>query len=140
VIQAPRFYFFDVGVANYLLKRENIKQGSENFGRAFEHFILQEIIAYSHYSAKSFNLAYWRTASQLEVDFILGDHEVAIEVKSSENIGAQHLRGLKAFNEEYTTKSSIVVALVPKPRLEENILILPWQEFLERLWSGEIIT
>ncbi len=139
VIQSPRFYYFDVGVANYLLKRENIRQGSENFGRAFEHFILQEIMAYNHYSAKNFNIAYWRTASQLEVDFILGDHETAIEIKASDSIGLQHLKGLKAFKEEYLTKRSIVVSLVSRPILHGNILILPWQEFLDKLWSGEII-
>ena len=46
VIQSPRFYYFDVGIANFLLKRTALNQGSPEFGHAFEHFILQEIIAY----------------------------------------------------------------------------------------------
>jgi uncharacterized protein len=40
VILAPKFYFFDVGIANFLLKRKNIEFGNETFGAAFEHFIL----------------------------------------------------------------------------------------------------
>ena len=80
VIQAPKFYFFDLGVANYLLKRGRIEQGSEAFGAAFEHLIYQELYAHSHYSELEYSICYWRTASQIEVDFILGDHEVAIEV------------------------------------------------------------
>jgi len=139
VIHAPRFYFFDVGIVNYLLKRESIKLGSENFGRAFEHFIYQELTAYRHYSGKNFDLAYWRTASQLEVDFILGNHEIAIEIKASRNIGPQHLTGLKAFSEEYRIKQAIIVSLVPRPRLVDKILILPWQEFREKLWEGKVI-
>ncbi len=78
VILAPKFYFFDIGIANFLLKRGNIRQGGELFGRTFEHFIFQELIAHTHYSNKNYPISYWRTASQLEVDFILGDHEVAI--------------------------------------------------------------
>lgn len=139
VIHAPRFYFFDVGIANHLLKRENIKAGSENFGRAFEHFIFQELLAYSHYSRKNFTLSYWRTASQLEVDFILGEHEAAIEVKASSNILPHQIKGLQAFSEEYHTKKSIIVSLAPRPRLVGKILVLPWQEFLGKLWAGEVI-
>lgn len=139
VIQSPRFYFFDLGIANYLLKRYKIEYNSEAFGTVFEHFILQEINAYSHYSGKNFKISYWHTASQLEVDFILGDHEVAIEVKSSKNVAGHHLRGIKAFREEYKTKHSIVISLDPKPRLSNGIWILPWEEFLEKLWDGEII-
>ncbi len=139
VIQAPRFYFFDVGLANHLLKRGNIRLGSENFGRAFEHLIYQELRAYSHYSGKNFALAYWRTASQIEVDFILGEHEIALEVKATKNITPQHLKGLKAFCEEYRVKHAIIVALSAKPRLVDNILILPWEIFLHRLWENELI-
>jgi predicted AAA+ superfamily ATPase len=139
VIRAPRFYFFDVGVANYLLKRGENKVGSESFGQALEHFIFQELLAYSHYSGKYFDLSYWRTASQLEVDFILGNHEVAIEVKASKKIGHQHCQGINAFCEEYSTRKNIVVSLDPKPRLVDKIHILPWQTFLDNLWAGEII-
>lgn len=139
VIHAPRFYFFDVGIVNHLLKRHQIEYDSEAFGLAFEHLILQELLAYSHYSGKYFNINYWRTASQLEVDFILGDHETAIEVKASKNVASHHMKGLKSFQEEYKTKHSIIVSLDPKPRLSDGILILPWKDFLEKLWAGEII-
>jgi predicted AAA+ superfamily ATPase len=139
VLHAPKFYFFDLGLTNFLLKRDKIQIGSESFGKAFEHFILQELIAYSHYSGKNFPVSYWRTASQLEVDFILGEHEAAVEVKSTKNVATNHLTGLKAFREEYKTKHSMVVSMDPKPRLVNNILILPWEEFLRRLWDGKII-
>jgi predicted AAA+ superfamily ATPase len=139
VIMAPKFYLFDVGVANYLLNRGKIEQGTELFGKAFEHFIYQEIYAHSRYSDKAYPIYYWRTTSQLEVDFILGDHEVAIEVKSTDHVDNRHLKGLVAFAEEYKVKKSIVVSNDPLPRQIGNILILPWQQFLEKLWAEEII-
>jgi len=139
VLHAPKFYFFDLGLASFLLKRGSIQFGSESFGKVFEHFIFQELFAYSSYSGKNFSVSYWRTASQLEVDFILGQNEVAIEVKSTKNVASHHLNGIKAFNEEYKPKLSTVVSLDPSARLINNINILPWKEFLDKLWAGEII-
>ncbi|MBI4668383.1 MAG: ATP-binding protein [Elusimicrobia bacterium] len=140
VIQAPKFYFFDVGVANFLLKRGEIARRSEAFGKAFEHFIFQEISAHSHYGGLNYPIFYWRTASQFEVDFILGEGEVAVEVKSAEAVHGKHLAGIRAFRDEYSPKRSIVVSLEPRPRTVENGLeILPWRTFLEKLWAGEII-
>ncbi|MDR0687116.1 MAG: DUF4143 domain-containing protein [Prevotellaceae bacterium] len=139
VIAAPKFYLFDVGIANNLLGRGCIAQGTELFGKAFEHFIYQEIYAHSRYSESEYPIYYWRTASQLEVDFVLGDHEVAIEVKATEQASGRHLRGLKAFTEEYAVKKAILVSNDPLPRLAGSVLILPWKIFLDRLWAGEII-
>ncbi len=139
VIQSPRFYFFDVGLANVLLKRGPIAPRSEAFGRAFEHFIFQELVAHSHYSGLGYPISYWRTTSQLEVDFILGEHQVAVEVKGAAQVAAPHLRGLRAFRQEYRTKRSIVVSLDARPRELEGISILPWAIFLKRLWAGEIV-
>ncbi len=110
VILAPKFYYFDVGIANYLIKRGQIMEGSEAFGKAFEHFIYQEIYAHSSYSGINYPVSYWRTASDIEIDFVLGDHEVAIEVKSTKNANSRHLRGLKAFAEEYSIKKSILIS------------------------------
>lgn len=139
VITAPKFYFFDMGIVNYLLKRGEIQFGSEVFGNAFEHFIYNEIFAHSRYSGKEYPIHYWRTASQIEVDFILSENEIAIEVKSTTNVSSRHIKGLKSFAEEYKTKQLILVCNEPLPRLIDDVLVLPWNVFLERLWAGEVI-
>ena len=131
--------FFDVGIAGYLLKRGKIIPGSETFGKAFEHFIYHEIYSHSHYSDLNYPVSYWRTVSQKEVDFILGDHEVAIEVKATEMAHAWHFKGLKSFAEEYKVKRLILISNDPYPRKTEGIDILPWKVFLDQLWAGEII-
>ena len=139
VILAPKFWLFDPGVANFLLKRGKIKPGSEAFGKAFEHFIYHELYSHSHYSDLNYPLCYWRTASQIEVDFILGENEVAVEVKATESASEKHLKGLRSFAEEYKTKRLILVSNDSLPRKAGNISILPWRLFLEQLWAGEII-
>ena len=139
VILAPKFYFFDLGIANYLLKRGIIREGSESFGKALEHFIFQEIHAHSSYSGLHYPVSYWRTASNIEVDFILGNPDVAIEVKATKNVQERHLKGLKHFAEEYTVKHLILVSNDPFPRNAGKVTILPWQLFLQKLWGGTLI-
>jgi predicted AAA+ superfamily ATPase len=140
VIAAPRFFFFDVGVVNFLAKRGRIVQGSELFGKAFEHFLFMELWAHSRYSGLGYPLAYWRTASQIEVDFILGANEVAVEVNGTDNVQSHHLKGLVVFGEEYKARRRILVTCDPRPRMTNaDIEIMPWRVFLEDLWSGRII-
>lgn len=114
--------------------------GSELFGRAFEHFIWMEIVAHSSYSGLFYPIAYWRTSSGIEVDFVLGDHEIVIEVKSTEATSKTHLKGVRRFKEEYATRRSIVVSMDSRPRkTEDQVEILPWQIFLEQLWGGKVV-
>ena len=40
---APKFYFFDVGVVNFLANRGWLKPGSELFGKAFENWVYHEL-------------------------------------------------------------------------------------------------
>ena len=61
VVQAPRFYYFDVGLANYLMGRHSLKRGTDDYGHAFEHFVMQEIIAYKGYNDKRDTISYWHT-------------------------------------------------------------------------------
>jgi len=73
------------------------------------------------------------------VDFILGKHEVALEVKAKTHVPAHDFKGLSMFSEEYKVKKSILVSLEKEPRKVGNISVLPWKMFMEQLWAGEII-
>ena len=137
-ITAPKFYYFDVGVANHLLHRSNLQQGSVDFGHAFEHLMIQELIAYLSYSESDETLSYWRTASGYEVDAVIGNGRVAIEFKSSEEVQSKHTTGLKAFSEEYADARLIVVSMDVNPRMLNGMEILPAMDFLKLLWAGKI--
>ncbi len=137
VIRSPKFYYFDVGIANFLLKRTALNPGSPEFGHAFEHFIMQEIIAYLGYFRPRLSLSYWRTTSGYEVDAIIGNAETAIETKSSGEVQSHHTKGLKAFSEEFPDARLIVVSLDKYPRRMNNIEIYPALQFLSMLWNGD---
>ena len=138
-IQAPKFYYFDVGIANYLRNRRNIQLGSVDFGQAFEHFIIQELTAYLGYNEKAEQLAYWRTSSGYEVDAIIGEGRIAIEIKSVEEIQSRHLKGLKAFREEFPDCRLIAVSFDARPRIVNDVEVYPATEFLKKLWDHEIV-
>ena len=136
--QAPKFYYFDVAIVNYLLGRKNLQPGSADFGHAFEHFLMQEIIAYLGYNGYQDCLSYWHTYNDYEVDAILGDGEVAIEFKSCKEVQTRHLSGLKAFKEEHPQARLIIVSLDQAPRLLNDVEVLPATDFLQKLWKKEI--
>lgn len=73
ILPTSRFYYFDVGVVNHLLNRANLLPGSVDFGHAFEHLMIQELVAYLSYSESEEQLSYWRTASGYEVDAVIGN-------------------------------------------------------------------
>lgn len=138
-ILAPKFYYFDVGVANYLSNRRNILQGTDAFGHAFEHLIIQEIIAYLNYENVDETLSYWRTSSGYEVDAIIGHGRIAIEIKSNNEVNTRHLKGLKAFLEDFPSARAIIVSMDKNKRILKGIEIFPGTDFLKALWNKEII-
>ena len=138
VRHSPKFYFFDVSIPNYLLGRRSLVPGSSDFGHAFEHLIVQEVVAYLGYHSLLDKLSYWHSYSEHEVDLVIGDAEVGIEIKSSPEVQSRHLRGLKAFREEHPDLRMIVVSLDPNPRVFNEVEIWPAKEFLAELWSGNI--
>jgi uncharacterized protein len=139
LIETAKFFFFDTGIVSFLLGYRSLTQGTSEYGRAFEHFILQECWAYRHYSKLEFPITFWRTASGAEVDLILGDAEVALEIKASAHVG-DRTKGLHLFQEENKCRKSYLVCKEPRPRkISSQITAVPWKVFCEMLWAGEIL-
>lgn len=139
MIQTEKFYLFDVGLANHLARRRP-RIGSSEFGKSFEHLVQMEILNYRRYRAPDLDLRFWRTSTGHEVDFVLGEMNVAIEVKGTARVHDGDLRGLRALGDSYRVARSVVVCLEREPRVAEpGITVLPWGHFLEQLWSGDLV-
>ena len=143
IISMPKFYLFDVGVSQALTKLRIAELRGAVAGAAFEHYILMELIAYRGLNDLDFPIYFWRSKSGLEVDFVLGEGEIAIEVKISTTVHKSEISGLLAFQETYQPKKALVISQDVRPRQlsvkDKDILILPWKEFLTQLWKGKII-
>jgi uncharacterized protein len=134
-----KLYLFDIGVTNSLANRGEIMEGSELFGKAFEHFILLEVRAFLSYARKNARMCYWRSTSQFEVDLIL-DSRWAIEIKGAASIQDKHLKGIRALKEEGVIQNFAIVSCDRYERnTQDNIAVFPWKIFLEKLWKGQII-
>ena len=138
LVQAPRFYYFDVGVTNYLLHRKELIRGSADYGHAFEHLVVQELVAYMHYRHCEEKLSYWRTYTGVEVDIIVGDARIAIEIKSTEEVQNRHIKNLKAFAEEHPDSKLMIVSLDVFTRQMGNIECIYVMDFFHRLWTDGI--
>ncbi len=136
-VAMAKFYLFDVGIANVLKHIESHSPGSASFGQALEHQVFLELRSFLDYRRLTVPLTYWRSQSQFEVDFVVGD-AVAVEVKAKASVTERDLKGLRALREEVKLKHSLVVCLERSRRkTEDGIVLLPVQEFFKGLWEGE---
>ncbi len=141
LVETAKFYLFDIGVANHLHPEgAEIAEGSDRFGQAFEHFIINEVRAYLAYAGADLPLTFWRTSSGFEVDLVVGSMDLVIECKSTRELRAADLKGLRALREEQAPRRSLVVSRVENRRTtEDGIEVLPWREFCRQLWAGELV-
>lgn len=137
-LSTAKFYYFDLGVKNTLARLKSLEPKSDVYGKAFEHFIALELRAYISYRRKHLQLSYWQSVNGQEVDFILED-DIAIEVKATDRVQNKHLKGLKALSEENICKQYFLVSHDKIPRKVDNINIIHWKAFLQKLWNNELI-
>ncbi len=138
-VATAKFYFFDVGVANTLKRTPVIEEGSDAYGRALEHLIFLELRSFLDYHRLDDELTYWRSRSQFEVDFVVGDR-VGIEIKSKSRVSPRDYKGLGALNEEVRLKRKIVICGEKmRRRADDGAEIMPPAYFLKELWAGRLL-
>ena len=141
VIQAPKFYFADVGIVNRLARRGPLVPRSELYGKAFENWVCHELSAWIRYREFDGRLSYWRLAGGTEVDFVVGDMHLAVEAKASANIDSRHLRGLRSLIRDHpSVRRRAVVCLEPRTRrTTDGIDVLPAESFVQELWRDRLV-
>lgn len=95
-VKHPKFYFFDVGVMNGLLR--NFEATDDRKGLLLEHLVINQIINTASALDVDLKVSYFRTRHGAEVDFIVekAGRLWAVEVKSG-TISSEDLSGLRAF-------------------------------------------
>jgi predicted AAA+ superfamily ATPase len=135
LVMHPKFYFFDAGLYRTLRPSGPLDTGAETDGVALETLLLQNIRAINDSLHLNYDLYFWRTASGLEVDFILygpkGLH--AIEVKRSRSLSGKDLNGLKAFKTEYPEATCWIAFGGERRQYSDEITAVPFGEFLTSL-------
>lgn len=116
ITKTPKLYFYDVGLAAYLLGIENVKQMQRDplRGHLFENLIVIEFLKNRYERAESSNLAFFRDSNHNEVDLIapLQSGLWAVEIKSSQTVATDFFKGLNYFEELHKKEGEIKKALV----------------------------
>ncbi len=126
----PKFYFFDVGVFRAIRPTGLLDKPEEIDGAALETLVYQELVAVNDYLELEYELHYWRTSTDLEIDFILYGPRglIAIEVKRSHTIHSKDLTAMRTFAEDYPEAKLFIFYGGQQREYRDNIQIIPMEE------------
>jgi len=113
--KTPKLYFYDTGLACYLLDIETEQQLTRDKmrGHLFENFVIMEALKERYNQGKESNLFFYRDSNDVEVDLLLkkGNEYCAIEIKSSQTYHPEFEAGIKSLgkvlNNRITDKAVI---------------------------------
>ena len=98
LVRAPKLYFYDVGLASYLIGIENARQIATHplRGSLFENAVVAETLKYRFNKGLRPNLSFFRDSRGLECDlFYETGHGIgAIEVKSGSTVASDYFSSL----------------------------------------------
>ena len=134
----PKFYYFDTGVKRSLERTLDVplQPGTYEYGKAFEHFVITQILHLSRYRYPDWRLFYLRTGAGVEIDVVIerpGMPAALIEIKSSDRIDERDIRGLARFIGDFTSPLALCISRDPTRMRTDGVLCLHWREALEEL-------
>ncbi|MCP3659596.1 MAG: ATP-binding protein [Bacteroidetes bacterium] len=138
IIKCPKLYFYDTGLACYLLEITDYKQLDFHFmkGSLFENYIISDIIKNNYNAGYSPNIYFWRDSNGNEIDCLEEKNGKirAIEIKSSKTFNLDHLKNLRYFKNIANTslESSYLVYDGEQKFSFDDINLIPWEEFLTK--------
>jgi predicted AAA+ superfamily ATPase len=129
LIKTPKLYWADTGIALHLAG-EPVLEGAH-----LENLVLQDLLAWRDARLERAEVAYWRTATGEEVDFVLETEDglLPIEVKSTARPRLGDAKHLLSFRAEYGKKARAGLLLHTGSRTEwlaADILATPWWRIL----------
>ena len=130
-----KFYFFDAGVFRAIRPAGPLDSDAELDGPALETLTLQELRALNDYLGCEYEVYYWRTRTNLEIDFVLYGPRglLAIEVKRSPQVQFKQTRALREFKKDYPPARCYVFYGGTVPQYIEDITVLPIEYALKNL-------
>ena len=141
-IAHPKFYLFDCGVARALTRRLREPLDAPERGVLLETLVFHELRAQIAYAAIGGELAYYRTPSGTEIDFIWTRARTAIgiEVKASERWRPEFARALNELKASGAIHRAFAVYLGDRPLQDGAVRVLPIAAFLRELAAGRVLT
>lgn len=137
----PKFYLFDCGVARALAGRLREPLDGAERGALLETMVFHELRAHLAYAGIGGKLAYYRTPSGSEVDFVWtrGERTVGIEVKASERWRPEFGRAAAELHGSGVLTDCFGVYSGERPLQAGPVRVLPAQAFARELAAGRVL-
>ena len=134
----PKFYFFDTGVKRALDRTLDLplNAGTYEYGKAFEHFMITQIVHLSQYRYPDWRFSYLQTGAGVEIDLVIerpGLPTALVEIKSSERVDERDVRHLTRFTRDFPAPLALCISRDPTRMQIDGILCVHWREALEEL-------
>jgi uncharacterized protein len=105
LIKSPKLYFYDVGLAAYLLGIENSGQIFTHplKGNLFENLVVVEALKHRYNQGKENNLHFYRDSAKNEIDLLypVGHRLIAVEIKAGATVSRSYFRGFDTLREMF---------------------------------------
>ena len=136
--QNPKFFLFDLGIKRALERSLTIglMEGTYGFGRAFEHFIILEIIRLSQYQNKDWTFSYLQTKDNAEIDLIIdrpGMPTVLIDIKSTKQIKERDTLTLNRFAKDIKNSEQFCISRDEHEKKIGSVWCCPWQSAFTKI-------
>jgi predicted AAA+ superfamily ATPase len=138
--KAPKFYFFDLGIARALSSTLSINPvaSTSYYSELFEIFIIVECFKLLHYFQEEFRISYLMTQSDQEIDLIIerpGSVPLFIEIKSKNNVVETDLKTLLMLSQEFGDCEAICLSQDPRKKQIGHATVYPWREGLAEIFK-----
>ena len=112
LVKSPKLYFYDVGLASYLLglEQQSYIKTHPLRGNLFENLVVLEILKYRFNKGLTDNLNFFRDSKGNEVDIVynISNQSIPIEIKSAKTISQDFYKGLNYFSKIIKDTTGIV--------------------------------
>ena len=125
----PKFYYFDPGVFRAIRPMGPYDRPQELGGACLETLVYQQISSINELLSLGYTLYYFRTASGVEVDFVLyGERGITgVEVKLNNHFNEVMIRGLKNFAKDYPEAKLYLLYTGKQKMYVDGVTVLPIQ-------------
>jgi len=135
LVSKSKFYYFDVGIYRTLRPQGPLDTVKEIQGIALETLFLQNLLAVNDYKNLGYSFYFWRTASQVEVDFVLYGNQgfYAVEIKRKRKLQPSDFKGLQLFRSDYPMAKCYMLYGGKEHYHHNDIEVLPYIDGLRIL-------
>ncbi len=133
LVKSGKLYFYDVGLASYLLGIRHPSHISNHFlrGELFENMMIAELLKYNFNHGHHLDFYFWRDRTGHEIDLIIDKHDqpLSFEIKAAKTISRSFFKNLEYWQKlsGASPDTSFLIYTGEQEQRRSIARVLPWQ-------------